>query len=132
MGFKHSEESKRLMSEFRKGKPLSENSKKRLSALFSGELNPFWSKRHSPETLAKMRKSKVGELNPMFRKPKSEETLAKLRKKVYVYDNNKKFIKCYDSIKLAVKNLHIAVETIKKYLDTDKLYKNLYFFSKLQ
>lgn len=156
MGFKHSEESKRLMSEFRKGKPLSENTQKRLSALFSGELNPFWSKRHSPETLAKMSKSKVGELNPMFNKekskefiaymsrdrrgpnnpmfgkPKSEETLAKLRKKVYVYDNNKQFIKCYDSIKLAVKNLHIAAETIKKYLDTDKLYKNKYFFSKLQ
>jgi hypothetical protein len=41
MGFKHSEESKRLISEFRKGKPLSEDTKKRLSALFSGELNPF-------------------------------------------------------------------------------------------
>lgn len=31
IGFKHSEESKRLISEFRKGKPLSENTKKRLS-----------------------------------------------------------------------------------------------------
>lgn len=41
MGFKHSEESKRLISEFRKGKPLSEKTKKRLSLLFSGELNPF-------------------------------------------------------------------------------------------
>jgi len=41
MGFKHSEESKRLISEFRKGKPLSEDTKKKLSALFSGELNPF-------------------------------------------------------------------------------------------
>lgn len=41
MGFKHSEESKRLISEFRKGKPLSEYTKKKLSALFSGELNPF-------------------------------------------------------------------------------------------
>lgn len=41
MGFKHTEESKRLISEFRKGKPLSEETKKRLSALFSGELNPF-------------------------------------------------------------------------------------------
>nr|AYU58491.1 GIY-YIG endonuclease [Hirsutella rhossiliensis] len=41
MGFKHSEESKRLISEFRKGKPLPEHTKKRLSVLFSGELNPF-------------------------------------------------------------------------------------------
>ena len=29
------------MSEFRKGKALSEKSKKRLSDLFSGKLNPF-------------------------------------------------------------------------------------------
>lgn len=35
MGFKHSEESKRLISEFRKGKPLSEKTKIRLSTLFS-------------------------------------------------------------------------------------------------
>ena len=40
-GFKHSEEFKRLMSEFRKGKPLFDKTKKRLSTLFSGELNPF-------------------------------------------------------------------------------------------
>nr|WDW20857.1 hypothetical protein [Valsa mali var. pyri (nom. inval.)] len=53
LGFKHSEESKRLISEFRKGKPLSEKTKKRLSTLFSGELNPFWSKEHSPATLEK-------------------------------------------------------------------------------
>jgi hypothetical protein len=40
-GFKHSEESKKLMSELRKGKTLSEATKQRLSELFSGELNPF-------------------------------------------------------------------------------------------
>jgi len=156
MGFNHSEESKRLMSEFRKGKPLSEKTKKRLSLLFSGELNPFWSKHHTPATLEKMSKSKLGALNPMFNKEKSEEfvahmykdrkgsnnpmfgktkseeTLAKIRKKVYVYDSNKQFIKCYDSIKFAVNDLHIAFETIKKYLDTDKTYKDKYFYSELQ
>lgn len=70
LGFKHSEESKKLISEFRKGKPLSDSTKKRLSILFSGELNPFWSKTHSADTLSKMSKSKKGELNPMFRKIK--------------------------------------------------------------
>ena len=60
MGFKHSEESKKLISEFRKGKPLSDSTKKRLSILFSGELNPFWSKTHSADTLSKMSKSKKG------------------------------------------------------------------------
>jgi hypothetical protein len=41
LGFKHSEESKKLIAEFRKGKPLSEETKSRLSDLLSGELNPF-------------------------------------------------------------------------------------------
>ena len=68
----------------------------------------------------------------MFGKAKSEETLAKLRKKVYIYDMNKELINSYDSLVIAVKDLHIASETIKKYLDTNKLYKNKYFYSELQ
>ena len=156
MGFKHSEESKKLIFEYRKGKPLSSETKKRLSELLSGQLNPFWAKKHSPETLEKMSKSKLGVLNPMFKKekykefieqmykdktgsnnhmfgkPKSEETLAKMRKKVYVYDSNKELIRCYAGVKLAVKDLHIAAETIKKYLDTDKQFKDKYFYSELQ
>ena len=71
----------------------------------------------------------------MFGKPKSEETLAKIvreKKKVYVYDSNKEFIICYDSVKSAVKDLHVAAETISKYLDTNKIYKNKYFYSELQ
>ncbi|GAA5111628.1 hypothetical protein GCM10023339_13830 [Alloalcanivorax gelatiniphagus] len=68
----------------------------------------------------------------MFGKTKSEETLAKLRKKVYVYNSSRQFIKCYDSVGSAVKDLRIAAETIKKYLDADKLYKDKYFYSDLQ
>ena len=60
LGFKHPEESKKLIAEFRKGKPLSEETKSRLSVLLSGELNPFWSKKHKSETIAKMSKSKLG------------------------------------------------------------------------
>lgn len=41
LGFKHSSKSKELISQSRKGKPLSEATKKRLSLLLSGELNPF-------------------------------------------------------------------------------------------
>jgi len=80
MGFKHSEESKRLISEFRIGKRLSDETKKKLSALFSGELNPFWSKVHSTVTLEKMSKSKVGTLNPMFNKEKSKEFIEHMHK----------------------------------------------------
>lgn len=153
LGFKHTDESKELISEFRKGKKLSLDAKKKLSFLFSGELNPFWSKTHSSDTLEKMSalkkgsnnpmfgkekskefienmlKDKKGINNPMFGKIKSEETLAKIRKTVYVYNSDKTLINFYESVGLAVKDLHISSETIKKYKDTGKTYKNLYFYS---
>lgn len=111
----------------------------------SGELNPFWSKKHKSETIAKMNESKIGELNPMFNKLKSKEfrsemfrdktgannpmygksksmeILAKISKKVYIYNGNtKKLINCYDSYKIAVKDLRISYNTIIKYIDTHK------------
>jgi group I intron endonuclease len=97
-----------------------------------GALNPMFNKEKSKEFIAHMNKDRKGSNNPMFGKPKSEETLAKLRKKVYVYDSSRQFIKCYDSVGSAVKDLRVASETIKKYLNTDKLYKDKYFYSELQ
>lgn len=87
LGFKHSEESKFLIAQSRKGKPLSEDTKARLSALLSGKLNPFcWGglrptlQKHKPETIAKMSESKLGELNPMFNKPKSKAFIEEMSK----------------------------------------------------
>ena len=97
-----------------------------------GALNPMFNKEKSKEFIAHMNKDRMGSNNPMFGKTKSEETLAKLRKKVYIYDSSRQYIKCYYSVGSAVKDLRIAAETIKKYLDTDKLYKDKYFYSKLQ
>jgi group I intron endonuclease len=92
----------------------------------------MFNKEKSKEFIENMYKDRSGSNNPMFGKAKSEETLAKLRKRVYVYNINKEFITSYDSIGFAVKDLHIATETINKYLDTDKVYKDKYFYSKLQ
>lgn len=67
----------------------------------------------------------------MFGKSKSEETLAKISKKVYVYDGNtKELIKCYDSYKIAVKDTRVSYETIRKYIDTHKVYKEKLYYSK--
>lgn len=97
-----------------------------------GALNPMFKKEKSKEFLAHMNKDRSGSNNPMFGIKKSEETLAKLRKKVYVYDSCKQFIKCYDSVGSVVKDLHMAAGTIKKYLNTGKLFKDKYFYSELQ
>lgn len=144
LGFKHSEESKNLIAEFRKGKPLSDKTKKKLSELFSGELNPFSSKKHSSDCLDKMSKSKLGKLNPMYGKPKSKKFTKQMykdktgannpmSKKVYVYDaNTKQLIQCYDSLASVVEDLRIFKVTINKYIDTNVEYKSKLFFSKLQ
>ena len=72
LGFKHSEKSKKLIAEFKNDKPLSELTKLKLSKLFLGKLNPFcfWSKKHSVNTIEKMRTAKLGVLNPMYNKSK--------------------------------------------------------------
>lgn len=41
LGFKHSKKTKLFLAELRKGSNLSIQTRKRLSELFSGELNPF-------------------------------------------------------------------------------------------
>jgi group I intron endonuclease len=92
----------------------------------------MFNKEKSKEFTAYMNKDRRGSNNPMFGKYKSEETLAKLRKKVYIYGSSRQFIKCYDSVGFAIKDLRITSHTIKKYLDTDKLYKDKYFYSELQ
>ena len=45
-----------------------------------GKNHPFYGKKHSPETLAKMRKPKSEETKLKMRKPKSPETCEKMRK----------------------------------------------------
>lgn len=98
-----------------------------------GELNPMFNKPKSKAFIEGMFKDKTGVNNPMFGKEKSPETLAKLSKKVYIYNSNKELIKCYDSYKLAVKDLCVCHKTIKKYLDTHKVYKEkLYYSNKLK
>lgn len=49
----HTEESKKRMSEAKKGKKLSEETKRKLSEKLKGEKNPFYGRHHSDETILK-------------------------------------------------------------------------------
>jgi len=152
LGFKHSEESKRLMSEYRKGKSLSKETKNKLSELLSGPLNPFYGQKHLPITRTKMKESKLGENNPMFGQLKSpefieqqfkdksggnnpmygkkhsQETLAKIKKRIYVYDAvTKELIKIYSGTVEAKKDLRIGYDTLKRCSQTHAYYKGMIF-----
>jgi group I intron endonuclease len=150
LGFKHTEESKKLMSEYRKGKSLSEETKNKLSELFSGPLNPFYGKEHTPITILKMKESKLGGKNPMYDREKSPEfieqqfrdktgaknpmygkkhspeDLVKMREKIYVYDAvTKKLIKVYSGTVEAKKDLRMGYDTLKRCCNTQETHKGM-------
>lgn len=90
VGFKHTEESRKRMSEIKSGKNnpfygkhLTDEHKEHLRQALSGKNNPFYGKHHSDESKRK-RAEKVkgmfaGENNPMYGKHHSEETVAKIK-----------------------------------------------------
>lgn len=142
LGFNHSSETKALLSNLKKGSSISEAVKAKLSELSKGSGNPFFGKRHTPESLVKMSDIKKGELNPMFGKVKSPEFLAKQSsdaktgaknprygkpasphfaifiqpKPVYVYDSISKelIMSIPEGIVVAKKTLNIGYDTLKR------------------
>lgn len=154
-GFKHTEETKKLLSLLKKGLKYSEETKEKRKDMFKGELNPFSGKSHKPETIAKMKDCKKGEKNPMYQKikspefiahmtkdrhgpnnpqygkKKSEETLNKLRKLVYVYDVlvGHELVGVYGTVDCA-KALKMSTETVAKRLADGLIHRGKYFFSR--
>lgn len=114
-----------------------------------GPLNPFYGKRHTPESLEKISNASKGDKNPMYGKPKSAEFIAHqnkdktgsnnhMSKKVYVYNYINKeniYFKEFDTIISVAKYLGCSKTTISKYCREGKIYypKNLnnqgFFFS---
>lgn len=84
--FTHSEETKRKIglanSIALQGNKWSEEQRKLISEMFTGEGNPFYGKHHTKETkqlISEHRKGKcVGEEHPMYRKHHTEEALQKM------------------------------------------------------
>lgn len=152
LGFKHADLTKKKISMINKGKTITIETRQLLSNLFKGENNPFYGKSHSKEFKEKlskdrikennpmygkpksiefiqnMYKNKFGINNPMYGKPKSPETLKKLNKNIYVYDcNSNELIIKYDSFTIAVNDLKISKNTLRKYALSKKPYKEKIF-----
>ena len=75
IGFKHSEETKKLISELAKNRVVSDETKAKLSKKFKGEKNPFFGKFHSLDFKNKMSKLHSGINNPLFSRVKSPSFL---------------------------------------------------------
>lgn len=63
IGRTFSEETLKKMSEAKKGKPLSENHKKKIKESQSGENHPWYGKKHKEETKKKISESRKGKKN---------------------------------------------------------------------
>lgn len=110
LGIKYSEESKKKMSESMKGIPKTEEAKKNLSEAKKGIplseehriklINSRKGRKHTPETLEKMRLANLGEKNPMYGKSPSEETRKKMsdagKGKVFTEEHKKHLSENHD------------------------------------
>lgn len=87
---KCSEDTKRKISDSRKGIKHSEETKRKISDSLKGEKNHMYGKKHSEESKRKMSEAKKGI-------KRSEETKKKLYKSVSQYDLNGNFIRSFNS-----------------------------------
>lgn len=76
--YKRSEETKRKMSESGKGKIFSQEHKNNLSLANKGKVAWNKGKKHSQESIRKMKEIKLGDKNPFFGKKHSNETKRKM------------------------------------------------------
>ena len=127
-GENHSEETKKKMSELHNGKNHSEETKKKMSELQKG-------KNHSEETKKKMSELHKGENNPMYGKNHSEETKKKLSESKKG-ENNPMYGKNHSEetrkkISDSKKGKHLSEETKKKLsikvicLTTNKIFDSM-------
>jgi group I intron endonuclease len=126
LGFIHTVESKILISEARKGKLSSAETKAKLREINSGEKNPNFGKAHTAETKTKLSLANYG-------KTLSDETKAKMATAkgipIFVYDSNGSLINNFSSAKEAGKYFNVDSKTIFNYCSNDKLFKKQWILS---
>lgn len=93
----------------------------------TGSLNPMYGRILSPEFKFMQNRDKSGANNPQFGVKKSLETVAKITKLIHVYDfYTMEFIGVYPTV-VCKKEFKIGYDTLKKYLNSQKPYKNKLF-----
>ena len=79
LGKSHSEESKRKISQSKKGKPLSAETRKKMSESQMGEKNGFYGKHHSEETKRKIAAHRIGTHQSEAQKKKMSDLIKRMK-----------------------------------------------------
>jgi group I intron endonuclease len=110
IGYKHTEETKTLLSKLAKNRVHSPETKALIVKALTGENNPFFGKTHSMESIREIIKSKSH--NP-----------------VYIYDSYKNLIIIYPSVTTLSKDIAANNITIVNYLKSKELFRGEWYFT---
>ena len=112
IGYKHTEETKLLLSELASNRVHSEQTKSLISKALTGENNPFYSKSHSME--AKVRMIEANSAYP-----------------VYIYNSYKNLLAIYPSVKTLATKVQSNHPTIVTYLKRQELFRGEWYFNNI-
>lgn len=104
LGFKHTEETKKFLSELAKNRIHSEKTKALISKALIGENNPFYNKEHSIES--KIRMIEANSASP-----------------VYIYNSFKKLLVIFPSVKTLSKLINSNHATLLSYIKKGTLFR---------
>lgn len=104
LGYKHTEETKILLSELQKNRKHSELTKSLIAKALVGENNPFYNKNHSMES--KVRMIEANSLYP-----------------VYIYNSNKVLLVIFPSVLTLAKKLNSNHSTIVNFIKNKNLFR---------
>ena len=112
IGYKHTEETKLMLSELAKNRTHSEATKGLIARALTGENNPFYNKSHSIETKVRMAE-------------------AKSAYPVYVYNSHKELIVIYPSVLTLAKLIKSNHATVVSFIKEKNLFRGEWYLTNL-
>lgn len=112
LGYKHTEDTKNLLSELAKNRIHSNKTKALISRALVGENNPFYNKNHSVET--KLRMIEANSAYP-----------------VYIYNSFRELLVIFPSVKTLAKLIHSNHSTIVSFIKNGTLFRGEWYLSNL-
>ena len=112
IGFKHTEETKILLSDLAKTRQHSKETKALITQALVGENNPFYNKNHSFDSKLRMIE-------------------AKSNYPVYIYDSFKTLLVIFPSVKTIAKLINSNHSTIVSYIKNNNLFRGEWYLSNL-
>ncbi|EMD85022.1 hypothetical protein COCC4DRAFT_154306, partial [Bipolaris maydis ATCC 48331] len=112
LGYKHTEETKTLLSNLAKNRVHSPETKALIVKALTGQNNPFFGKSHTMESIRQIIKNKS--YNP-----------------VYIYDSYKNLIAIYPSVKTLSKKVGANSTTIVNYIKSKALFRGEWYFTNI-